>query len=348
MDVFAQTDNSLDLINTEKGFRTSLFGFARAEVLEFIDQLMSNNAARNSQLNSSLVDMEAKLSDLRDENEALLDKTRVLVDQLEEKRSNHIQNAKDIEKLKTELNEKIAEIEQLNARLFSQEQEHNLSLSEIVTLRKQIASLEERLSAAKESSKCADDTIVAAQRAATRIMTEAVKQSPKPSLSTDVDSTDIASIRDTVRSLEKQLKSISNTVEIAFNSKSREQTAVSEGYYRHSVDSNKQEYGVNGGWISASIPQPSVEHTVSYWQPLERPTTPVGWQSEEATYETQEEVYFNPPQQTRDYEANSVYHHRRADAENERAVKVVRPTAVNYSQLRRQRNVKYLVTPHKR
>ncbi len=349
MDVFAQTDNSLDLINTEKGFRTSLFGFARAEVLEFIDQLMSNNAARNSQLNSSLVDMEAKVTDLKDENEALLDKTRVLVDQLEEKRSNHIQTTKDIEELKNDLKNKTEEVEQLKERLFSQEQEHNLSLSEIASLRKQIASLEDRLLAAKESSKCADDTIVAAQRAATRIMTEAVKQSPKNNNEFDV--ADISSIRDKVRSLENQLRSISDTVEIAFTSKIKNQESMNDGYYRHTSSFDKQDYGVNGGWISASIPQPNIEKNVSYWQPLERPTTPVGWQSAESAYENDLDALDNHDLHNHSKEASvaRVYHHRRADTEQqERMVKVVKPTAVNYSQLRRQHNIKYIVTPHKR
>ncbi len=354
MEVFAQTNHSLDALNTEKGFKTALFGFSRSDVLAFIDQLMNNNANRNSQLNSSLIDMEAKLTELKDENEALLDKTRVLVDQLEEKRGEHIKYNKDVDILKNEISDQLKLIDQLKEKIFSQEQENNLLQSEITALKRQIATLEERLSVAKETSKCADDTIVAAQRAASRIMTEAVKQSPKPEHAVDVS--EIVSIRDTIRSLEEQLKSVSHTVEVAIDSQQQPPQSQYENYYKREAEP-QEEIGLNGGWISAKIPQPRTTQNVSYWQPVERPTTPIGWQQPENmpanqyqssddgfTMMVSEQMLPTPDSQLQD----RVYHHRRAEPQLSNTIKIVRPTAVNYSQLRRQRGGKYLVTPHKR
>ncbi len=357
MEVFAQTDNSLDLLNTEKGFRTTLFGFARDEVLAFIDQMMSNNAVRNKQLNNTISDMEAKLTELQDENEALLDKTRLLVDQLEEKRGDHIQNSREIDQLQMDLAEQTRLVEEFKAKLFSREQEHNLSLSEIATLKKQITTLENRLSDAKESSKCADDIIVTAQRAASKIMTEAVKQSPKPEPTLNMP--ELSSIKDTIVSLEKQLKSVTETVEFALNAGSRpDETAQSSGYYSNTNNAPvQQDYQTNGGWISAQIPQPTVDQNPTYWQPMERPTTPVGWQQpQSASYisdvnggVTLSVDMDDQHMHIQGSESNSVYHHRRADAVPQySSPKVVRPTPVNYSKIRRQKGTKYIVTPHKR
>ncbi len=357
MEVFAQTDNNMDLLNTEKGFRTTLFGFARDEVLAFIDQMMNNNAARNKQLNTTLTDMDAKLTELQEENEALLDKTRLLVDQLEEKRGDHIQNSRELENLQKELAEKIEIIEQLKSKLFSQQQEHNMSLSEIAALKKQIETLEDRLSDAKESSKCADDIIVTAQRAASKIMTEAVKQSPKPE--TRLNMPELSSIKDTIVSLEKQLRSVTETVEFALNSKGMKQDDNDSNtrYYNHTVGQTTEPEQTEGGWISAKIPQP-VADPQTYWQPMERPTTPAGWQQPDTSYIDDTTggvtVIVKDPESASKQarrQQNQVYYHRRSEAPIQQyvsATKVVRPTPVNYSQIRRQKVNKYIVTPHKK
>ncbi len=357
MEVFAQTGNSLEMLNTEKGFRTTLFGFARNEVLAFIDQMMNDSATRNSQLNSSLVDMEVKLSEVREENDALLEKTRVLVDRLEEKRDEQIKHSKEVEELEKELALQKEIVEQLNNKLYSQEQENNLSLSEIAALKKQIAALEERIAVANETSKQADDTIVAAQRAATRIMTEAVKQSPRPEPA--INSNELFSLKDTIHSLEKQLKAVSDTVETAWNTNQKGTGEYAGGGYYNTPKTYEPEpeVGLNGGWISANIPQPPANHNVSYWQPVERPTTPVGWQQVEQFNDYRQSNHENAtgtlPNENmtasvNDPQPNSVYHHRRSEPVIERTVRLLKPSGVNYSQLRRQRKGKYVVTPHKR
>ncbi len=333
MDLFSETDNSLDMLQTEGGFKTSLFGFSRAEVLAYIDRMMMTNAGRNKHLNNSLVEMEGRLSELQEENTALLDKTKVLVDQLAEARSSKDRDEKvselniiigelnvQNEDFRSRIDEQKFTIEDLQRQVYAKEQESKIVLAENDTLKSRIQKLEQNLEKANETSKYADETIVAAQRAASKIMTDAARKIPKK----EKPPIDLTLLRDNIQELEKQLHSVVETVEFAV-------TGHAQNEESSTASKNKDEHKMGTGWISATPPEEENHKSVSsYWHPAERPNAPIGWQQppEFGTSELPIPLALQKQQP---------YYHRREEQSitpPQRAVKLVRPTFINYRELR--------------
>ncbi len=340
MDLLSQTDNSLEMLQTAGGFKTSLFGFSRSEVLEYIDRLMMQNASRNKQLNSSLVEMEGRLCELEEENETLLEKTKVLVDQLSDAHGSTANSEKiealnvvisDLNAQNDSLRYKVEEqqelIDALNHQINTSEQASKILSAENDTLKSQIQKLEESLEEANETSKYADETIVAAQRAASKIMTEAVKQVPKK----EEPVINLTLLRDNILELEKQLHTVAETVEFAVTGNAeqgREETP--KGVVKHF--SGKERPNVGGGWISANAPNGVETKSVSsFWHPSERPSAPTGWQ-QPPKYVAKKEV----PLALQKKQEHEVYYHRkeeRSSAELARK-RVVRPNYINYRDMK--------------
>ncbi len=368
MEPFSGTDNSLDMLQTEGGFKTALFGFSRSAVLEYIDGLMLTNATRNKHLNNSLVEMENRLADLEDENESLLEKSRVLVDQLSEAKAQGDQSEKvnelniiigelnvqnedfryrieqqqiTIEDLNRQLYNKENEIpivfaeeqqgriDELNHIIMSKDQEARIILAENEMLKSQVQKLEERLELANESARYADETIVAAQRAASKIMNDAARSVPQPTI---VHPTiDLTLLRDNIISLEKQIHNMVETVEFAVSGEIEPQSeqVETQGYYQDDLPKS-QTSPTESGWITASAPQSvwNSKPVSSYWHPAERPSAPTGWQQPPQYVAQEAQVPLALQKQKEQEQSAPVYHHRKETVSKE-TVQLVRPTRVN-------------------
>ncbi len=365
------------MLQTEGGFKTSLFGFSRSEVLEYIDQLMLTNASRNKHLNNSLVEMENRLADLEDENEALLEKTRVLVDQLSEAKSQDNQGEKvnelniiigelnvqnedfryrieqqqiTIDDLNRQLYAKENEIpivfaedqqgtiDDLNHIIMSKEQETRIILAENEMLKSQVQKLEERLELANESARYADETIVAAQRAASKIMNDAARSAPQQVVAHPP--IDLTLLRDNIIALEKQIHNVVETMEFAVSEDTAHQMQEVESQQYYQEELLPIERTTQSGLITASTPVSEQiwepKPVSSYWHPAERPSAPAGWQ-QPPQYSAQEaEMPLALKKQKPMEEHNSVYYHRKDTSKP--TIQLVRPVRINSSESRAEKS----------
>ncbi len=327
MEGLPQQEFSSPINYNERGFSTSLFGFAREEVVNFINHLVNENTARNSQLNNLLINTQARLKKLEKELSVLetantelvkenstfateraawqsekteqRDKAKVILSQLEEKRSEReFLNGKideltaKVDTLNAELSVKQEEIVKLSGTVATYKEQNEAQVAEIKLLKERL----EHMSDTQTSAPVAKET---AQRTANYEQYQTRIQSAHI-----ID--DFISIKHHIDDVEKQLQTVAQSVNIALSDLGNDQR---QNFYRTSEPAVAQppsgyvypaQQPTNGGWLSAVVPQqfggdfataPNTAPSVATPQPVTyQPQVPV-----QPTYQPQQPVHPQQP-----------------------------------------------------
>ncbi|MEG0397011.1 MAG: hypothetical protein RR612_09805 [Oscillospiraceae bacterium] len=108
---------------TQRVFRTTMFGFKRDEVLEYIERITSENTVNITQLTQQVEKLEKEYATSKDDNDILLLKIKEASETLQNEKQLAAQTAEELAQLRIKLEDTTQEMAGYKSRLFSREQE---------------------------------------------------------------------------------------------------------------------------------------------------------------------------------------------------------------------------------
>lgn len=133
-------------------FKTSAFGFKKAQVLAYIDQLTAQNLAEQQQHTEKAQALQKDLDELKADNQLLLEKTKEVCDKL----THQQQLAGEAESRARAVSEQLQHMEQTasgyKSRLFTKEQETVVLRAENARLLAQLADQQAQLEQAQQQA----------------------------------------------------------------------------------------------------------------------------------------------------------------------------------------------------
>ncbi|MEG0305579.1 MAG: hypothetical protein RR764_08685 [Oscillospiraceae bacterium] len=108
---------------TQRVFRTTMFGFKRDEVLEYIERITSENTVNITQLTQQVEKLEKEYATSKDDNDILLLKIKEASETLQSEKQLAAQTAEELAQLRIKLEDTTQEMAGYKSRLFSREQE---------------------------------------------------------------------------------------------------------------------------------------------------------------------------------------------------------------------------------
>lgn len=145
------------------GFKTSLFGFKKADVLACIEKMADEARENEQKAEARARELQSTVDDLKANEGILLEKTRDICDQLSAQNKRNAEMEKQAGELREQLRRSEDEAALYKKRLFAKEQE-------LLLLKGDKADLEQRL---KEQQQAAEQAL-AAQQTAQRQMKEKI------------------------------------------------------------------------------------------------------------------------------------------------------------------------------
>lgn len=189
-----------------EGFKTSLFGFQKAEVLSYIEKLSGENSAAQKQLNEQIAALEEKLAAGESERGEVMEKVQEACIQLKEEQEHRKEAQAHCEKTEEELRE-------MRERMMAREQELVMLRSEKSRAEERLAQMEETVLASKEKEKEVSAAIIGAQQAADSIVAGAKKEACAQKAELAKTAQDIG---ETVQRLKQELSQVENRIDLAF------------------------------------------------------------------------------------------------------------------------------------